>query len=264
MFVRIRFVIGEMLFVPALGPFPGVSLGEAGVDILGFFDTEIVLNRPGRAVVDNAPGIEDEDGVIEIEVGETVGHVDDEAVLVAAQLMHEFDDLLLTFRIESARDLVTEKQDRVGHEFEGEGEAPPLAAGKYFDLTIAERIQSGRREDVVDELMKGFTVSGLCAESDRALDVLLHGECLIGDAELRHVADFGMFEIPLLGKIPFVPENVPGGFLIDPGDQLQQRRLAAAGWPDDGHKVAGGNPEIDLLKKVGLFLPLPDREMDVF
>jgi hypothetical protein len=41
-----------------------------------------------------------------------MSHIDDDAVFVPAELVHQFDDLLLAFWIQTTRDFVAEKEDR--------------------------------------------------------------------------------------------------------------------------------------------------------
>lgn len=63
-------VVGIAVFVPGGLPFFRTLLGELGVDFFGVVDGEVVGEAPGWAVVGDAALVEDEDGVVEFEVGE--------------------------------------------------------------------------------------------------------------------------------------------------------------------------------------------------
>ena len=63
-------------------------------------------------MVDDAALVQDEDGVVELEVAEAVGDVDDDALVVrCGELVQEVDDLALGFRVEPAGDLVAEEEE---------------------------------------------------------------------------------------------------------------------------------------------------------
>ena len=44
--------------------------------------------------------------------------------------------------------------------------------------------------------------------------------------------------------------SVPGRRPVDAADHVQQRRLAAAGFADDGDELAGGDFEVDVFQRV--------------
>ena len=87
------------MFFPARVPCLRRALAEARVDVLYLVDAEIVIQSTGLPVIDHAALVEHQDRIVEIEIRQTMGHIDDNAVMLAAQGMHQAHDFLLTFRI---------------------------------------------------------------------------------------------------------------------------------------------------------------------
>ncbi len=61
-----------------------------------------------------------------------------------------------------------------------------------------------------------------------------------------------------------MPENTAFGLLVDPGNQLQQRRFATAGRADNRHEVSGRDFEINFFQKVNVFPVLLNGEINIF
>jgi hypothetical protein len=193
-----------------------------------------------------------------------VGDVGDNSIFVAAQIVHEPNNFIFALRVESARDLVAKEKDRIGNELESERKTATLPAGKNFDVAIAESIESCCIENAIDELFKFLARLGFRPKANGAFDILFYGEFFVSDTELGHVSDLGMFEVALFGEISSVPVDRSVGFLIDPGDQFEERRLSAAGWADNCHEVSGRHSHIDFFEQVKVIATFLDGEVDVF
>ncbi len=105
---------------PRCAPAIRRSPGEAGKEFLGIGDVEVVKEKFGRAVVGEPALVQNEHAVIQVEVPETVGHRQNDALVVPGNVPHQLDDLVLGLRIEPARDLVAEHQRRRADHLERE------------------------------------------------------------------------------------------------------------------------------------------------
>ena len=79
--------------------------------------------------------------------------------------MQEMDDLALGARIESARDLVAQKEFRVGDELHGESESAPLSAGQDLDMAVRD----GGTGPLFDDLHQIFKANFPVQETHKAL-----------------------------------------------------------------------------------------------
>ncbi len=250
-----HFFIVPALFPPGLGPRAGLALGEAEVDLLGVGGGEVMGEEGGRAVVDEAAAVHDEDAVKGFEAGEAVGDVDDDAAgVLAGEEAEEVGDLALGFGVEAAGDFVAEEQAGVGDELEGEAEAALLAAGEDFDAAVGEVGEAGDVEDVVELRLEVVSAGELGAQGHAGGDAFLDGEELVRDAELGHVAELAGVEVLLLLEVAPFPEEASGGLLGDACDDFEQGGLAAAGGADDGHEVPLGQGECHVAQQVQGFL----------
>lgn len=257
-------VVGVAMAVPGIGPAFGAATGEFGIDVFGVFDAEIMGESAGRTVVDDAAFVQHEDGVVEGKVAEVVGNVDDDAVAVGAgEVVKELGDLTFGFGIESAGDFVAEKQGGLGDDFKGEAESAFLAAGEDFDLSVAQGGEAGAFEGLVEQGGRRFVVVLAGAQGDGAGDAFFDGEELVGDAELRNIAEFGGVKVAVFSKVATLPEDFAGVFLLEAGDGFHQGGFAAAGGSNDGEQVAGGDAEVDVFEEGLIFPVAEDAERDV-
>jgi hypothetical protein len=82
------------------------------------------------------------------------------------------------------------------------------------------------------------------ARGERQLHILLHGEPREQRKGLEHDGGVGIYALYRLATIQDLSFCRP----LEPGDDAQQRALAAPCWPKQRHEFALVNPEIDILK----------------
>ena len=156
------------------------------------------------------------------------------------------------------------RRSGIDDQFEGEAEAALLATGEDLDHGFADRIEPGLLEDAVGDGDRcAARERSLDPEADGALDALVDGEVVVGDAELGDVTDLRGFEIAFLGEVAPLPEDVAVRFLVESGDDLEEGRFPAAGRADDGHEVPGGDLDGRLVDEVEILAVLGDGERDV-
>ena len=242
----------------------GIAAVELRVDQIGRFDPEVMGKMARHPRIGEHSLVENDDRAVIGDVLKAVGDRNDKAVAAARKLAEQGDDLLLGLRIKTTRHLVAEKDRGTAHQFHGEGQAPLLAAGEDLDRAIAELLHPHLAKQAGDHFLTGIAGETRNAETGRVVDALLDREFLVGDAELRHVADLGGLEI-LLGEVASVPENGPllvaGG---DPGDHLEQGALAATRGADDRDKLSARELGRDVGEKPGGILSGAEREGKVF
>jgi hypothetical protein len=256
-------VVGMPMFEPGVVPFGGGAPGELGVDIFGFVDAEVVGEGAGGAVIDDASFVDDEDAVVEFEIGEAVGNANDDAVLLAGELVEEFYDIAFGARIEAAGYFVAEEEDGTADEFEGEAEASFLTAGENFDAIFADGIEADLIDYGVGEIVYLLSGAGGDAELDGALDTFFDGEVVVGDAELGDVSDFGGVEIAFGGEVASFPEDITVGLGLDTGDGFEEGGFSATGGTDDGDEVAAGEADGSFMDEIDLFAAAFDGEADI-
>ncbi len=242
------FVIIGAAFLPGLVPFGGGAGGEAGVDFAGTGDTEVVGEGSGRAVIGDAASGEDEDAVVKIQAVEAVGDGDNGAAGVAGEVVEKVDDFRGAAGVEAAGDFIAEEQGGVADPFHGETKAAFLPAGEDGDPVLAELVEADDVKGFVDGQIEGVTgESG--AQADGVFDAFLHSEGIVGDAELGDVAELGSGEVAVFREVFSPPEEAAGGLVLEAGDDFEKGGLPAAGGADDGHEVAGGKGEADLIEE---------------
>ena len=122
-----------------------------------------------------------------------------------------------------------------------------MTTGEHLHQAVGEMGQTGDFEDVVQRGDEVLRLGELRAQRHRAGNAFLHGQEIVGDAELRHIAQIPGMQILLLAQIATVPQQLALGLFQDAGDDFQQRRFTTAGRPDDGHQMRGRNGEGNLL-----------------
>ena len=121
--------------------------------------------------------------------------------------------------------------------FERHGEPALLPAGKDAHLAVADFIQPHIVENPIHALLALVGIEPAHAQAQRTFHALPDGQQIVGDAELRDVADLVRGHVAILGKVPPVPLDVPHGGFAEAADDLEQRALSAAGRPDHGGEV---------------------------
>ena len=255
-------VVFAMLFPRAL-PIGGVLLGEGGIDLFGVVDGEVVGHAGRGAMVGDAPFVQDEQGVVELQVGEGMGHRDDGAFVGAGKVVKEMHDFSFGVGVEAGSDFVAEKEFGGGDQFHSETESPLLTPGKNAHGAVGNLGESGFGEDTVETLVEFGGGLGLDAQAGGGLDGLVDGEFVVGDGELGHVANFVRFKVLFFGQIPSVVGEGAFGLGVDAGDGLEKSGLSAARGSHDGHEVSGGDFERNLIEQGMVLAVLGDVEREV-
>ena len=151
----------------------------------------------GRSVKSDPPLVQHQDGVIQFQVRERVSHRQDDAAILPGKVVQEPHDFPLRARVEAGCHLVAEQQLGIGNQLHRQSEAALLATGKHLHLAIADRAQPGFLEHTVDPLVQLLGAPATDAQAGGRLHRFIHRQWLVGDGELRHVADFRRREIPL-------------------------------------------------------------------
>ena len=170
---------------------------------------------------------EDEDAIVEGEVGETVGDGEDDASFCAGEFMHELDDFGLGFGVETAGDFVAEQEARGADHFEGHGEAAFLATGEDADFAVADFVEADIAEDFFEARLTGFGGEVIDAEAESGFDAFPDGEEIISDAKLGDVANFVGGHIVVFGEIAPIPFYVAGGGFAEASDDFEESAFSA-------------------------------------
>ena len=110
---------------------------------------------------------------------------------------------------------------RRAHQFESERQPATLTTGKETHETIANVIESHRLEHGIEPRDLFVRREAGDPKPERSLDVFPNREALVGDAELRHIANFMRIEIAFLGKVAAIPLHSTHGVLEQAGNDLQ-------------------------------------------
>jgi len=150
-------------------------------------------------------------------------------------------------RVEVGERLVEQERLGLAHDRPADGDALALAAGELARLAVEIVGEVERRGGLADLACDHV---GLAARHlQREADVGAHAHVRIERVGLEHHRQ------PALGRaniadILAVDENPPRGQILEPGDQPQQRRLAAARRPDEDGELAVLDVEIDVIDDV--------------
>src|SRR5262249_35715821 len=98
-------------------------------------------------------------------------------------------------------------------------------------------------------------LAGMSANIQWNLDVFLRGERW---NQIEGLIDHANLLIAYLGKLPLphardvyaVQQYLSAGRAVQPGDDAEQRRLAGAGWADDGHKFTRFDAKVHSIEDV--------------
>ena len=186
-----HFLIGLAVFLPGGVPALGRLGGEPRIDLLGVVDGKIVGQLLGRPVEGDAALVQHEDGIVEFQMRQRVGHREHDAAVLARQVVQQADDFALRARIEAGGDFVAKQDFRIGNQLHRQPEPAFLAAGEHLHLAVADRAEAGFLEHAVDAVVEFRGVAGADAQAGGGLHGFVDGERIVGDGELRHVADFG-------------------------------------------------------------------------
>ena len=176
------------------------------------------------------------------------------------------EDLRAVAGVEVSGGLVGEKEFRARHERARDRGALHFAAGELVGMSRAPV----REVDALEKVRGAFPGVGSFVEKPRKLDVLPDRQVRKEVEELEHDADVPppverAFPVGQGGDIPAADPDRAGGGRVDPRDEVEERRLAAARRSDDSEELAGGNRQVDgvqsedrLRSGVGFRDPLAD------
>ena len=201
-----------------------------------------------RGEGDNAP-VQEHDAV------ETLGgHVQvvgrqEDGDAVTAQVVEDGQDGFLGGHVQAVERLVEQQQLRFLGQSAGQEDALLLAAGKLADLLAgkaccADTGQRGPRQGPIVAARPPQQAN--CADAahhDHVLDC--HREAPVDLGALRDVGDADV----AAGAVAEDVEAAAVG-VQRPGDELEQRALARAVWPDDGDALAAADAEGYRLQRV--------------
>ena len=176
---------------------------------------------------------------------------DDEAL--ARDLLDKIHDLHAGFGIERARRLVREQDLRVVYEGARDGDALHLPARKLIGLFV----QLAPQPDAPQRVCGAFApfLRGYARQREREFDVPQNG--LMGnevvrlknkpDAVVAVGVPVGVFII-LCGNALY--DQVAVRIVVEPADDVEQRRFPAARMPEHGNKLLLAEREADTLERV--------------
>ena len=223
-------------------------------DIAGQLHAEIVIHLLGRAVVaQHAAHAQKGDAVAEVHVGHVVRDHQHGAVFVA-ELAAQLHHAAVQIGRKAACRLVQHKQARAGQQLHRNGDALFLPAGKARDHRFFASLQvdggNGVRHGRA-QLAAGGVVRD--AQARRAQQALLHGEVLVQDVFLRHIANDGVEGVAVAVGVDAVKTDAARRAGGRAGDAGEQARFARAGPAHKHDKAVGFDLHRDAVHDVERF-----------
>ena len=170
------------------------------------------------------------------------------------QQVHHF---LAVLGVQVAGGLIGENQLRPGHYGTGDGNALLLTAGELLRKMLGTVADGHALHDIRD---LGLALGGRYVQiPKRQLNVLIHIEFVDQVEALEHEADVAFAELGtlfLLEAADLGAEEFIGttGGIVQQAQNVQQRGLAAARRPHDGHELAVFDFKRDAIQRRGLDL----------
>jgi len=124
--------------------------------------------------------------------------------------MEKVHDVPLRAGVQPAGHLVAEEQLRVGNQLHRQAETAFLPAGEHLDAPVGDFRQPGFLEHAVDAGVQRLGVAAFNAQPGGYFDGFIDGQRVVGNRELRDIADFRRLEILVLREIPPFPEQRTG------------------------------------------------------
>ena len=152
--------------------------------------------------------------------------------------------------VESAERLVHQEQRRRKRERTGDRNPLLHSAGELPRVVLLEALQLHEVDQLLDPL---DPLPAVPAEDlERQPDVLLHGAPVEEHSVLEDDAVVAVEPRPV--RALAVDHDVPARRLDQVADDPEERRLAAAGRPDQGDELPGADLEVDALERPDLAL----------
>ena len=172
------------------------------------------------------------------------------------QPLDELEHLLGLGDAERRRRLVEDHEPGVPHHRAGDRDGLPLAAGERrhrlpdrADRRHREALHRLGRLRLHHRLLQAVEPVPCLAAEIHVLDdveVVAEGEILVDDLDPQLRGVLGAVDLYLLA----VEDDLAAVRHVDPGDALDQRRLAGAVITDERHHLAGANLEVDLRERL--------------
>ena len=187
-----------------------------------------------------------------------VGHHDDGHPLLPVQLVEQLHDLVAGLFIEVAGRFVGQDESRIVRQRPRDRDALAFAARK-LRRPVAEPVTE---PDPLGKLERPLAPDPPRhpAVDHRNLDVLLHRkvreqiEALKDEADLP-VPDRCLLHIRKLADLDILEEVLSAGRHVEHAENIQQRRLAGAGGPDEADEFSAFDRRIDPFQDGNLQIP---------
>ena len=160
--------------------------------------------------------------------------------------------------IEAGERLVEQEEAGPPHERLGDRHALPLPAGELVDAAIEERARYRARWRL-PRVRSAITCFDTPPRLQREADVVAHVEVRIERDRLEDHRDVPLLRRNIVHR-PLAEVELTAGRLLEPGQHVQRRRLAAAGRAEQHQQLAvldleveiadGGEPALELLADV--------------
>jgi hypothetical protein len=150
-------------------------------------------------------------------------------------------------RVQVRQRLVHQQHRRLDGEGAGDRHPLPLAAGEPRGVPVQERLDveqaRGPAHLSVDHVL------GLPLHREAERDVVGHRHVREHRVALEHHGEPALARGPI-GHVPPTDEDAAAALPLEPGDDAQERRLAASGRPEEGDALPVGHGERDLRQRV--------------
>ncbi len=180
-----------------------------------------------------------------------VGDEDRGDVQVVVQFAQPAPQLLPHLGVERAEGLVEQQHARLHRQRAGERDALALAAGELRRKAVGQPVELHQVQQfmhlVRDLLLRRALAARLHAHAEG--HVVEHRHVAEQRVVLEHEADLAVAHVRARGVLA-VEQHLAGVGLFQPGDDAQQRGLAAARGTEQGDQFAGGEIERDVVERV--------------
>ena len=171
-------------------------------------------------------------------------HIDGGGLQPLMQFLDFGAHLHAQFGIEIGQRLIEQEDFRIADDGPAHGDTLALAARQLTRIAgeIGNQPQNFGR--LVDP---GIDLGFRCLpQFQRETHVLGHRLVRIKRIVLEHHGDIAVFGLQAIDDA-VADHDIAAGDLLKPGDHPEQRGLAAARWPDQGHELAIGNIDCDTM-----------------
>jgi hypothetical protein len=161
--------------------------------------------------------------------------------------------------VEVGERFVEEEHLRAAHDRAPHGHALPLSAGELLGAALEQVLDAEHRHRLGDQaLALGL---GGAAHLQAELQVLAHGEVRVERVALKDHGDVTVLRREL-GDVSVADHQLAVARGLEPGDDPQRRRFAAAGGPEQHEKLAVVDLEIERLQHLHVAEALRDPHQD--